>query len=406
MRTLSFQIGIETTTRCGGACAGCALTSSERQDPKGLDESLLSSQLKTAKGWIQSHLEETPTDIEAITVFLGQGDHFLMQEDELVRMAAIVGEQWPAVWRMKTVFLLTASAVTQPAALRKRAKALKAEGLKHQCNWFVQVVFDPKKFNTTHKFKDVYLGNILFLKEEFTMVELTVNLAGDIAAHMTPLEFHEWVKTHRFKHVEFNLAARRELWDMWTSDLDTVWRWLKEFIALAWKDRVYEVNFMPWTARRLSAYQHEGTNDVLQVAERALYITGKNDALPAQVGPIGNVSPWADRLATLSIGENRMALRVLRHFATAPTCNDCEFRGICASGGVYAWTSLLPKVYKRGCPWGLDTWYTHVKRVFSETPHYNGSTVFDKNPVPDELLKACAVTQDTRHYFESKQVGE
>ena len=405
-RALSFQIGIETTTRCGGACAGCALTSPERHDPKGLNEALFVEQLFTAQKWLESQTLENTTEVEAITVFFGQGDHFLMSEEELTSMAALVGRHWPESWRKKTVFLLTASAVTRTDLLRARAEALRQEGLKHRCNWFVQVVFDPKKFTQSRKFKEVYMGNILFLKELFTMVELTVNLAGDIADHMTPLEFHEWVKTHKVKHVEFNLAARKELESMWKSDLPKVWGWLKEVTSLAWQDRVYEINFMPWSVRRLKLLERgEEGADVLGVAERALYITGKNDALPAQVGPIGNVSPWVDRLESLPISEQRMKLKVMRQFATFGPCTECKYKNVCASGGVYPWTQYLPLMQEKGCPWGLAEWYQSLEGLLARSPNYKGDTIFDKNPVPDRILRTCD-TQETRDYFESKRVGD
>lgn len=401
---LSFQVGIETSTRCGGNCEGCALDAQERYEIKSFNTDFFREQLTKAIGWINAQLEEGGiSSPEAITTFFGQGDHFLMPDEDILALESVVNELWPKEWRPQTVFFLTASAVTNQELLKRRAKSLREMGLSHKCNWFIQVVFDPKKLNATKDFGVIYLENILFLKETYKMVELTVNLAEDITNHMSALDFHEWVKKHKIKHVEFNLVVRKDLSEMWKTGLPKVWSWLKELMSYAWHDGVYEVNFMPWTTRRLvKLNESKELCKSVDIGERVLYITGENKEIPSQVGPIGNVSPFYERgFKDEMAKEDKLFISASRFFATKKPCFECEYKAICADGGVFPWTQLMPKVYAEGCPWGLADWYSHLQSLIEKEKGYRGQTIFDKNPIPSDELRVDS-SQATNTYFEQK----
>lgn len=403
---LSFQVGIETSTRCGGNCEGCALDAQERYEVKSFDVLFFEKQLQHGIDWIYQKLEKEGVEVpEAITTFFGQGDHFLMEDEDILALESIVHKLWPTKWRPQTVFFLTASAVTNQTLLKRRAQILRENGLAHKCNWFIQVVFDPKKFKATKDFGAIYLENILFLKQTYKMVELTVNLAEDITNHMSALEFHEWVKIHKIKHVEFNLVVRKDLYEMWKSGLPKVWFWLKELIALAWRDGAYEVNFMPWTTRRLIKIQE--SQELLQsvdIGERVVYITGENKEIPSQVGPIGNVAPFYERnFNGKMFDEEKLAIATSRYFSTKKPCFNCKFNKLCEDGGVYPWTQTMPNIYNSGCPWGLDSWYEHLLELIKQNKGYKGQTIFDKNPIPSDDLRVDS-TQATNLYFEGKDV--
>ena len=403
---LSFQVGVETSTRCGGNCEGCALDSQERYEIKEFNAVFFETQLQNAINWIREKLNfERVEKPEAITTFFGQGDHFLMEDADILALESVVDKLWPLEWRPQTVFFLTASAVTNQTLLKRRALALREQGLSHKCNWFIQVVFDPKKFKATKDFGEIYLENILFLKKTYKMVELTVNLAEDITNHMSALEFHDWVKKHKIKHVEFNLVVRKDLSEMWSRGLPKVWEWLKELISLAWRDGAYEINFMPWSTRRLIKIQEsQELSQAVDIGERVLYVTGENKRIPSQVGPIGNVSPFYERNFIGHMdSEEKLAVTSERFFLTKKPCYNCRFNRLCEDGGVYPWTQLMPKVYSVGCPWGLDTWYEHLLSLIHLNQGYRGQTIFDKNPIPsDELLVDDSKATNT--YFEGKDV--
>lgn len=390
MKSLSHQIAIETTTRCGGDCAGCALTSMERMDPSGLQKEVFTRQLNLAI----EQIKKTGRPIDAISIFFGQGDHFLMSEAELVDMAKAVGEAWPDEWKARTVFFITASAVTKQELLKIRAKALRVEGIKNRCNWFVQVVFDPKKFLSSKKFAKTYLENIQFLKNEFTMAELTVNLSGEVPDTMSPAEFHAWVLEHQFKHVEMNWVAREALRDMWVKDTEKTWAWLMEWTRLAWMERRYEINYMPWTLKRF--------NGQLTLDEEATYITGDAVLLPAQVGPIANVTPLVDRL-TKDLDTSKMMREKTKTFATRMPCATCDRNKMCAESGVFGLTQFMPKVVEGACPWGVKGWWDFITTLMRDAEDVDGGTVFDKNPAAHESL-LMEEHQGMREYFEGGRV--
>jgi hypothetical protein len=389
---LSFQIGIETATRCAGACEGCALDNDERTKQAPFEKERLRGQLLTAVECVRNELKKNGAEVEAITLFFGQGDHFLWSTDDLGRLTQTVQEVWPAEWGPKTVCLVTASAVTKPIYLRERADFLKQKGDKTCCQWFVQVVFDPKRFTREDAFSKQYLDNILYLKRVFSMVELTINLAGDMTRQMTPEDLHAWVVEHKFKHVEFNWVVRPEMKEMWRTEMRSVWAWLKTFTSIAWKEKQYELNFMPWTIKRLKE-----TDRAFELGERAFYINQNVGVIASQVGPIGNVAFLQDRASLVVEEEQRMHIRAHRAF-TKGACSNCSYARVCQTGGVYPWTQWLDGVYEQDCPWGLSQWYDHV---LATTKGSGGKTIFDKNPTNKENV---AMGQADAFYFHQQQV--
>jgi hypothetical protein len=391
---LNFQIAIETTTRCGGQCEGCALTSEERHDPKGLDLEQLRAQIILAKEKVKEKLSGKFL-IDSISMFFGQGDHFLLTEGELVSMAKEFGNMWPEEWKQKTVLFLTASAVTNPDALRKRAIRFREECLRQKINCFVQVVFDPKKWSTTTSFKDTYMSNIMFLKKTFKMAELTVNLAGDVPDHMTAEQFHSWIKYHNFKHIEFNWVTQPELEKMWLNSSEKVWKWLSALTKLAWIDKSYDINYIPWTLRRLE--QAENGADI-GIDEVAFYIGADKKVRSAEVGPIGNVTALVPRSLPYDIDEARQRVEKIKWFAKNNCCVDCDFQKICADGGVYGWAKHMPK-QNDDCNWGLKKWYELIKELEAKSTWK--AMRYDKNPVQSELSKT-----DNNHKSSEYFVGK
>jgi hypothetical protein len=391
MKLLSFQIGVETFTRCGGACEGCALTSAERLSGEVSFENL-EKQIQEAKNFVANTLKEEEAEVEAITVFFGQGDHFLLEEAQLLALFEKMSQAWPLGWQSKTTFLMTASAVTKAEHLRLKAKAVNDLSKRLGLNWFVQVVFDPKKLTATPSFSSTYLENILFLKQLFSMVELTVNLAKDVADHMSPREFHAWVKEHEIKHVEFNWVMRKELAPLWEKDLDDVWQWLRELVLASQEEKVYEINFIPWMAKRLKDAGH------VLLDERAIYITQEGVPLAAQVGPIGNVSPFRDRLETSMVNAHKEKIEVIKAF-NRKACATCEYSKLCQINGVYPWKQTLPNHTDAGCTLGLKNWYDFLNPILKEK---EGRTIFDKNPTPHQDIKGSPLK--TAHYFKQGDV--
>lgn len=201
----NLQILVETMTRCGGNCSGCALSSVERMastfDLNGFIE-------KTNEVYkILSN--ESNKNIESISVFLGQGDHFLIDEKMIDQFMFHAAKMIPDELKKRTVVFITASAIGKNEQIKKKMDLFYEYSLKYQLPFFVQVVFDPKKMKITEKFQDIYIKNILYFKEKCGMTEVTVNIGEDILNHLTPQEFHNFIIKYQFKHIEMNWVKSR-----------------------------------------------------------------------------------------------------------------------------------------------------------------------------------------------------
>ena len=388
---LNFQIAIETATQCGGDCTGCALTAIERHTPSEIKKEALIKKLETAMQYIQTQSESN--QIESITLFFGQGDHFLLSHESLACLQNTVGEFWPEHLKEKTVFLLTASAITKKTEFQSKAHQVKNIGLSHQCNWFIQVVFDPKKMHL--HYYNGYLENILFLKEVFGMIEITVNLSKDIPEAISPKGFVQFLKDHQFNHVEFNLVTSKVFETMWKNDLPSVMEWLKDFIKNSWHEQQYEINVLSATIKKLLKNREDSTSLEISIGDQAIYISESGCTIPSQSGPIGNVTPLLDRSQTKD-QEYLITKKINSHlfFDFKKPCHSCEFRRVCTSNGVLSWKNHMPKISKEGCPWGLKEWYQMILNLTKKTPK-RGLDRFNKNPIQGKT--------ESIHYFYRKQ---
>ena len=99
----NLQILLETMTRCGGNCSGCALSSVERMvSVFDIDNFITKTQQ------VKIILEkEDYKEIESITVFLGQGDHFLIEESIIDKFMFYAEKMIPDELKKKTVVFIT-----------------------------------------------------------------------------------------------------------------------------------------------------------------------------------------------------------------------------------------------------------------------------------------------------------
>ena len=121
MKHKNIQILLETTVRCGGNCSGCALSSSERMEKVDFDFFTF----KTNANKINKLLHEKISingveEIESVTIFLGQGDHFLMALNEIERFVDICSQIVPQELKHKSVILITASAIGKEAQIKEK----------------------------------------------------------------------------------------------------------------------------------------------------------------------------------------------------------------------------------------------------------------------------------------------
>lgn len=395
MSQKNIQILIETMTRCGGNCSGCALSSLERMTKSDIDFITFNEQKQATHDYLN---EYNANDVESVSIFLGQGDHFLMQDFEIEQFVLHCSELVPTDMKHKTVIFITASAIGKHETIRYKMDLFYKYSLLYEIPFFIQVVFDPKKMLVTDKFKDIYLKNILYFKEKCGMTELTINLGQDLYEYITPKMFHDWIVEHGFKHVEMNWVINQETHKMWINSAEKMFDWLEQWLSIYKNDKKYEINFIPFLGR---SFIDKNINfmDMKEKIHNAfkenLYIDTQQNLLLCQMGLISNLTPMSERLVTntnklhnLEILAHEQTTKVMKSILKNQTCNSCEYKNICASSGSTSWFPYNSQVNnKNECPWNIKKFLSFFENNFVQEHDILGNTIFHKNPVQNTSLQ-------------------
>lgn len=411
----NIQILVETMTRCAGNCSGCALSSFER-----MNTTFDFGNFATKTRMISELLSPVNLDdTESITLFLGQGDHFLMEHDEIDQFVQYCAQMVPEHLKAKTMVFITASAIGKTQVIEEKMQQFYASSVKYRIPFFIQVVFDPKKMMINDKFKHIYLANILGFKNTFGMTEVTINMGRDLFETISASEFHQWVKEYGFKHIEMNWVLNQHTHQMWQDSSEKMFSWLKEWLLLYKQDHAYEINFVPFLGR---AFLHK-KQPVMQLKDKIaddlqnnLYIDYDGNIMFSQMGIISNLTPFGERLAPAQHVEHTIANmnelsrqqtrkimnKILRH----PACSGCEYKNVCATSGSVAWFDYPDQEEQNhsnldNCPWNIQSFLQFYEQEFVSQDGKNYfETAFDKNPVQSMDLKVH--NNEIHQYFEEK----
>lgn len=405
----NIQILLETMLRCGGNCSGCALSSVERMSKSSIDWNFFEQKVKSVNQFLQEKIKSGP--IESISLFLGQGDHFLMSEDEMHQFMHFCSQMVPKEVLHKTVILITASAIGKQQQIKEKMDKFFEISLEHSMPFFIQVVFDPKKMMLNDKFKQIYINNILYFKQKCGMTELTINLGNDLFESMSPNEFHQWVKEYKFAHVEMNWVMNNQTKQMWNSHSKVMFEWLIELLEINAQDHTYEINFVPFLARALQA---NGMNaaflkkHLTQQLKENIYIDNEGNIALSQAGLVSNLISLKQRLEKqpLSISNiteiaeysDKTAQNLISKILRRKSCIECEFSQVCSQIGTSAWIDLY-EGNTQNCPWDIKGFLKFMETYFKKYPQF-AATNFNKNPVQSELLQKD--NNATYKYFEEK----
>lgn len=402
----NIQILIETMTRCGGNCSGCALSSVERMNNVFDFDNFFK---KTAL--IKEQLENMePKDIESITIFLGQGDHFLMEAKEIEPFVKACSEMIPVDLKSKTVVFITASAIGKSEVIKNKMDLFYQYSVEHQLPFFIQVVFDPKKMKLTKKFKKIYIDNILYFKEKCGMTEVTLNMGEDLLNHMTPQEFHDWIKEYGFKHIEMNWVTNQFTYHMWKNIYNEMQAWLKDWLAIYLKEPLYEINFLPFMSRHFLKKNipiSQMYNEIEQEFKDNLYIDDQGNFFPSQMGIISNLTPFGQRQHAQEYKTSeQMSRKVMSSLMRNPKCMGCEYKSVCAiSGSVALFDYEENNANDNECPWNIKSLLQFIEsEVINTNKNCNinrslTKTIFDKNPV--QAVQLMKHNNETHNYFEN-----
>lgn len=396
----NLQILVETMTRCGGNCSGCALSSVERMMSSfDLDNFILKT--KQVKQMLDVH---NPNEVESATIFLGQGDHFLIEEKVIDQFMFYVSQMIPEDLKRKTVVFITASAIGKHDQIVKKMDLFYEYSLKHNLPFFIQVVFDPKKMKITPKFQDIYIKNILYFKEKCGMTEVTVNIGEDILKHLTPREFHEWILKYKFKHIEMNWVINQFTYGMWKGIYAEMMQWLLDWLDIYLEEPVYEINFIPFMGRHLLNKDKPiltAMNEIEQSLNQNIYIDSNGTVFRGQMGIISNLTPFSERLE--GNGKPITANQIISKFLKKESCSDCEYMTTCALSGVASWLNYETNQDSKECPWDVKKFLTYFETKILEAKRNDRcfiETRFDKNPVQN--ISLIQENNATNTYFEEQ----
>lgn len=405
MQLKNIQILLETITRCGGNCSGCALSSLERMTKSSIDfDKFTTQQLATHK-----HLSQyVESQVESISIFLGQGDHFLMDDLEIEPFVELCSKIVPDNMKHKTVIFITASAIGKNDTIRYKMDLFYEYSIKYEIPFFIQVVFDPKKMLITDNFRKIYLENILYFKQKCGMTELTLNLGEDLYQYISPQMFHDWILEHGFKHVEMNWVINNTTHLMWKNSAEKMFEWLEQWLTIYKNQKLYEINFIPFLGRSFLDKDisfmdmKEKINNILK---ENLYIDNNDNVFLCQMGLISNLTPMGERLIKnnnkledVEILAQKETTKVMRNILKNPVCNSCEYQNICATSGSTAWFSYKDNESSE-CPWNIKKFLKFFENNFVDNNDSLGETIFHKNPVQsDNIMKE---NNATHLYFEN-----
>ncbi len=408
----NIQILLETVVRCGGNCSGCALSSVERMSKSNIDWKMFEEKAQELFEYLNN---QDSNSVESVSLFLGQGDHFLLSEDEMRNFVEVCSKIVPKHLRHKTTTLITASAIGKEEVIKEKMDLFYNLFLAKGMPFFIQVVFDPKKMIVTEKFSNIYINNILYFKSKCGMTELTINVGEDLFETMSPKEFHDWTIQYGFKHVEMNWVMNKNTKFMWlkNNNYKKMFDWLKELLILNAKDHLYEINFVPFLSRAIKLIKDEDlVNDFLlksianQLAEN-IYIDNLGGISFCQPGLISNIVPIKERLTNSNIKLNSSILEkeaknkanlLLSKMLRKKSCSGCEFIASCLQIGSYAWVESINED-SFDCPWDIKEFLTFFKEYIENNKEY-ADTKFDKNPIQNKAL--MKENNADFEYFESR----
>lgn len=411
MSLKNIQILLETMTRCGGNCSGCALSSLERMTKADIDFTKFNIQQQSTYNYL---LKQDYSNIESISIFLGQGDHFLMEDNDIETFVKICSTLVPQEMKHKTVIFITASAIGKHDTIKYKMDLFYKYSLIYEIPFFIQVVFDPKKMLVTENFKNIYMQNILYFKEKCGMTELTINLGQDLYTYISPQQFHDWILSYGFKHIELNWVVNKETHNMWKNSSTKMFSWLKEWLLIYKQECAYEINFIPFLGRSF-LNKHLPFMDmkekIISSLKDNLYIDTQDNLLLGQMGLISNITPIGERLIhnnnqlqNIDFLAENTSKKLIKNILKRPACSNCEYKNICVNSGATAWFDY-PDVSNNlyDCPWDIKDFLSFFETHFVQDNLGNlGETRFHKNPVQNShLLKE---NNATYLYFDQQSI--
>ena len=363
-----LRIHIETMTRCGGSCGGCALEAEDRSDGRLLSRERLDGLTPFIQSFIEGHASRTR--LREISINCTQADHLLAPPEQLADLVRWIAEAGMG----KAIGFFTASAVGKRDRVLRAVDAIREASLKASQPLWLDLVFDPGKTSLA-KFAGVYRDNIETIRGAFGDVDLNINVGPDTPLLVRPADLHAFLEHHQFLRFTMNLTPIASSSASFALAWSSIRDWICEFLDLWDPSKGCEVNVSQIFSTFAFLSDDRDQEDmrllgeaVAKSASRSIFVAPDGSLSHTQAG-FGDV-PFAPRFGwkttrraegdgyAASVDSARaFAARVCGKFLSDPSCAACQFRTVCPRTGIAALRGVMdgrlaPDV-ANGCPVGM-----------------------------------------------------
>lgn len=365
-----IKVGIESMVRCGGACGGCILSATERVRGDIWSQERFDRAGEFIKAFLSGHVN-SGTSFHEVSVTFGQGDHFLLGENDADRIVDWTSRLYPG----KVVGFITASAIGKRERVQRSVDAWAAAMHRHGQAFNVDMVFDPAKV-AIGSFSRVYADNISYIKQAFGDFDLNINVGPDTPRAVSPKGLRKFVTDNGFSRLTLNLvplpSMASQFFDRWGQITD----WLNGCLEEWDPELGYSINFCPTIAPLIEGaddrFSDDGMARVISVVEqrltREIYIDSEGRISHTQAGfgdvplshrfgfdPVIDIDTHpSDAASAVATSAGRFSTRIASIFASKPACRECHFRDVCPQIGAAALAKSMKGLFDPlACPTGI-----------------------------------------------------
>lgn len=335
-----LKIGIETVTKCGGNCDGCILTKEERQSSDNFFMSRDKLEILSEK--VSEYIKDYENNfgcIDELAVNFGQGDHFLLNEEDI---------SFYVSWMHRTFLgkgncFITASAISSRDNVIKKADLFHEKAIESKQMLLMDIVYSPLKASIKN-FSESYSDNLTYIRNKFGGADFVVNMGIDILDNVTPLELSEFVLKNKLSISTIVLPPNVYFGEDKGSYID----WLVDYYNI-WienlnsKNFQYEINYGPVLGRSIEYYMNSNSEqqDGFSLLFKELYIDFDLNVYFAQTGigdfglskrfgfePIFNLQDSGKMFDNIKKSIARHKINILKGFVSKK-CLECEFIEVC-----------------------------------------------------------------------------
>lgn len=353
-----FQAQIDDVYLCGGTCAGCILTEDDRRTSQVMNDDLFQKALSAIVQHANFLADSEEYDTKAINLSLAIGDHFRMNSEHFKNRLTKTLDMLSLCNLKERGLFVSSSLIDNEIITRKFLDIMVNCRIDYPYIDIVPLlVFDPSKASH-HTFGDRYVRSILYARELFDRIDLTINLSSEAINHATPEDIHDFSVRHGFKDVTINWVPTHDNIHGTMHDVQKVQEWLVNFGALVRTNGKIDTSFVPVADRLIQSYQgrrmafDELCESWVDTISHSIEID-KDGNILAKTEAIGDVpiSPIYDKLWKMGHVETdtimdavaktipKVVSMNISTYMGSRNCATCEFLYPCMNSGaiVYNW---------------------------------------------------------------------